>query len=118
MVVVNPYDPPKTVGAVVATGFPWTRVAASSILLFIGFSFLLLVNGQVFTNRIWFLGFLAPSGLLWVRRWRESRRLTLSVLLLHAILMLAIIASLPGRFREQNRFNEKMEEFQTKSRGG
>jgi threonine/homoserine efflux transporter RhtA len=81
--------------------------------LIIGGCFLLLLNGQVFTNTLVFLAFAAVSGMMWIRYVVRSRkdagaRLGVYVLLAHIVVLIAFAAGLPAKYHSQQEFNRKM----------
>ncbi len=85
----------------------------SAVLLSIGGCFLLLLNGQVFTNALIFLGFATASGLLWiryvVRRGEDATsRFGERVLLAHFVVLIAVVVGLPEKYRWQTAFNRKV----------
>jgi hypothetical protein len=82
------------------------------ILLGIGGCFLLLLNGQVFTNTLIFLGFALASSSTWLRaaiRSQQSRnqRLAFYVLFGHVFFIIVFAADMPDKYHWQQRFNEK-----------
>jgi uncharacterized membrane protein YjjP (DUF1212 family) len=110
----NPYESPKSKSGVNAVARPLRPPYVWSVmLLFIGGCFLLLVNGQVFTNTLIFLGFGAVSGIMWIRyvvlaSKSAGARLGLYVLLAHVVVLIAFAAGLPGKYRWQQEFNRKV----------
>jgi hypothetical protein len=98
----------------------------SVILLLVGASFLLLLNGQHFTNRLMLLAFVSASGLLWARyRYRLLARANDAdgvdvagagrfALVVHLILLIALAATLPSTYASQNEFNEGLKRIKTR----
>lgn len=87
-----------------STRYKTSRIVLSCLLLFVGCLFLLLMNGQLFTNQLVFLGFCAASGLLWLGPAREQR-LAQWVIVVHAAVILATLIMLPGSYEFQKKFN-------------
>ena len=113
MASVNPYDPPRTSDSATAERNPWGRAVASAILLLLAACSFLLLNGQSFTNSLWSLGFLAVSTAVWASGERKHRFLVL----IHALLIVAFLTSLPGMYAQQKGFNEGLERHMEKMRG-
>jgi hypothetical protein len=95
-------------------------ILLTGTLLVIGVAFLLLLNGQVFTNTIVFLAFCAASVLLWIRLLfpadrNHHRRLAVVVVLGHLLIMLAFVPGLPGKYESQKKFNSRMERLHDRS---
>ncbi len=86
-------------------------VARSIILWLLGGMLALMLNGQVFTNAVGCLGFIAASAVGW---WRYDRQLLAGrqktvariVLLCHLGVILMGMTSLPEAWRFQQKFNE------------
>jgi hypothetical protein len=110
MQVANPYESPKEVGSPVAPSLPWSRVVVSSVLVFVGTCFLLLLDGQVFTNGLYCLGFLLASALLWAPDWRKHRL----ALLIHGLAFAALLIALPELHGQQKAFNDKVKEVRAR----
>ncbi len=114
----NPYRSPEA-SANGAPGAPRRvvlRFALTALLLMVGVGFLWLLNGQVFTNALIFLGFCTASLVVWIPLAvsspdRGRRPLALLVIGVHVGLMLGIASSLPGRYEWQKEFNAKSESF-------
>jgi hypothetical protein len=92
------------------------------LLLFMGCCFLLLLNGQVFTNALIFLGFGAVSGLLWCRlvlgtKHQGYQRLAFGVIVGHIVVMTALMIGLPAKYRWQQEFNNKVNELRVRTGG-
>jgi len=115
----NPYRSPKTVAdghgdAVVdPMRLPW---AWSGCLLFVGVCFLLLLNGQHFTNGTVFVGAVVASGLLWIwpsvrSRSDDQRRVACYVLAAHVFFAIIFMSGLPQRHRRQQRMNDLRNEL-------
>jgi len=84
-VVARPIRPP----------YVWT-----TLLIFVGGCFLLLLNRQVFTNTLVFLGFTSASGMMWIRYTIRSRQETkgppgIYVLLAHTVVLIGFATGLP-----------------------
>lgn len=110
----NPYVAPST-----TVNTPSPPRLLTGILLLVGTSFLLLLNGQHFTNRLIFLGFTSTSGLVWywyrehaISRDSSAGRLAL---LIHLILLIAFAATLPDAYSRQNAFNNSIKHIKTHS---
>ncbi|HUE72513.1 MAG TPA: hypothetical protein VMP01_16635 [Pirellulaceae bacterium] len=89
-----------------------SRVTLSCLLVLIGSIFLLLMNGQLFTNRLIFLGFCGASALLWL--WpalSREQRLARWIIGVHLVVMLATLVLLPASYEFQKEFNSKMEKL-------
>jgi hypothetical protein len=118
----NPYESPNNESGVNAVARPLRPPYVwSVILLFIGGCCLLLLNGQVFTNTLIFLGFVALSGMMWIRyvvRVSENagRRLGAYVLLAHVVVLIAFAAGLPRKYRGQQEFNRRMNDVIERAR--
>lgn len=120
----NPYQSPKTSegGTDDRTVQPKRLpVWWSGGLLFIGVCNLLLLNGQVFTNTVVFLVFVAISAVLWLPilvRFQDEdhRRIALYVLFAHAVLVVFFATGLPELKRSQERRNEMREELRQRGR--
>ena len=120
MVDENPYVAPTTTGIeTTITDQPSPPRLLTGILLFVGTCFLLLLNGQHFTNRLIFLGFVAVSAFLWYRhRARNHSRDPNAgrfALLIHLILLVAFAATLPDAYSRQNGFNNASKRIKTQS---
>lgn len=110
----NPYKSPRAAGSAPGDrpmNVP-VRVGLSALLALPGILFLLLLNGQVFTNALVFLALWTASLAVWApaairRRAGRRRRLAVYVILGHLAFMLAIGVSLPRRYRWQKAFNAK-----------
>ncbi len=118
MVDEHRYVAPSTVAAETAiTDHPSPPRLLTGILLFVGTCFLLLLNGQHFTNRLIFLGSVAASTLLWYRyRVRNHSRAPNAgrfALLIHLILLVTFAATLPDAYSRQNGFNNRIERIKT-----
>jgi hypothetical protein len=115
----NPYEPSETATQRIATTPRPLRppLVLSGVLLLIGACFLLLLNGQVFTNTLVFLGLCAASALLWIRFVSRSernrlRRLAWYVVFGHIVLIVALVPGLRHKYAWQKGFNAKMESLQ------
>lgn len=89
----------------------------SGILLTVGTLFLLLLNGQHFTNRVIFVAFVASSAFLWFR-FRLSNASNDSVtgripLLIHVAVFVIFSATLPDAYRQQEKFNTRSDRIKT-----
>lgn len=87
--------------------YGWT-----ALLIFIGFSFLCLLNGQVFTNQLVFLGCVAASCVLWIRFIKRSpdpgiELGVLLILMIHVMILVSFSKGLPDLYRWQQRFNDR-----------
>ena len=87
--------------------YRWT-----ALLIFIGLFFLCLLDGQVFTNRLIFLGCVAASGALWIRFIKRSPDPGIQlgvflVLMLHVLILSLFSNGLPDLYRWQKRFNDR-----------
>lgn len=94
-----------------------TPYVLTALLLSIGGCFLLLLNGQVFTNTLVFLACAAVSALLCLPtlltpRSPDRRRLAFYVVIGHVAVILAIAVGLPGLHQKQQRFNDTRNELQ------
>lgn len=93
-----------------STGSSSPPSVLSGILLFIGMCFLLLLNGQQFTNRLIFLGFVSASGFLWFRHRARNHSCDPNAgrfaIAIHLILLIAFAATLPDAYSRQNDFND------------
>ena len=110
----NPYDSPSSASGRNAVS-PATRppYVSTMILIFVGGCFLLLLNGQVFTNTLVFLGFIAVSGTIWMchaiwSRQNTRTRFRLYVLLVHVVVLIAFTFDLPAKYRYQQEFNKRV----------
>lgn len=118
MNTTNPYEPnapaveAEAVEAEAINDASPTRlpIVGSAVFLIAGCVFLLLLNGQVFTNTLIFLGFVATSGLVWLRFLgrpadKDSRRLAFIVIFAHLCVIVAFARDLPVKYRWQDKFN-------------
>lgn len=120
----NPYQSPETSegGTDDRTVRPKRLpVVWSSGLLFLGACNQLLLNGQVFTNTVVFLVFVAISAVLWlpilVRSQDEDhRRIALYVLFAHAVIFVLFATGLPELKRAQQRGNQIRQELRQRGR--
>ncbi len=87
--------------------FPAIRLAASCVLLFLAVCFLLLLNGQTFTNHLVAIMFCAASALLWVPLATKNRPLALWAVLVHVLVIALIAAQLPESYHFQAKVNER-----------
>ena len=90
------------------------RAAASGLLAVASLFFILLLNGQSFTNGMVVLLLCIGSASLWlplVVKQGEHRRLAMIVALGHVVLVVAICAQLPAQYEAQQRFNETMQQL-------
>ncbi|MEM7316662.1 MAG: hypothetical protein AAF497_26310, partial [Planctomycetota bacterium] len=120
MVDENPYVAPSAPAAETEIiDQPSPPRLLTGILLFVGTCFLLLLNGQHFTNRLIFLGFVAASALLWYRHRGRNRSRNPNAgrfaLLIHVILLVAFAATLPDAYSRQNGFNNAIKRIYTHS---
>jgi hypothetical protein len=110
----NPYESSKHESSVNAVARPLRPPYVCSVLfLFTGGCFLLLLNGQLFTNTLIFLGFAAVSGMMWIRYVLRAgknagTRLGVYVLLAHVVVLIVLMAGLPGKYRRKQEFNRRM----------
>ena len=115
----NPYASPTSADTEIAHHSPVILCVVTGILLLVGACFLLLMNGQHFTNRLIFLGFVSASGLLWLRFRVKSRSRDPNAgrfaLLIHLILLVAFAATLPDAYSRQSGFNNVINQFKTQS---
>lgn len=116
----NPYVASSITPVEVAiTDRPSSPRLFSGILLSVGTCFLLLLNGQHFTNRLIFLGFVAASAILWYqhRAHNHSRDANAGrfALLMHVVLLVAFAASLPAAYSQQNVFNKAIDHIKAQS---
>jgi hypothetical protein len=102
--------PPESVGTI-TTGARRLGTPASIVLLIVGTGYLLLLDGQVFTNSLVFLACATASLAIWVSN-RGKPRGTGSLLMiaLHAGIICLVLLALPANFRWQKAFNEKRKE--------
>ena len=114
----NPYRSPRVSpdGAAGAPPRVAPRFVLTGVLLTVGVAFLLLLNGQVFTNALVFLGFCTASLVAWIplvvrSENRGQRRLAFYVIVFHVVLVLGTAPSLPRRYEWQKSFNAKIESF-------
>jgi uncharacterized membrane protein len=89
--------------------------------LFIGGCFLLLLNGQVFTNAIVFLGFAVTSSVLWLpiifrSKHNDHRRIAAWIFLGHLAVMIAFATGLPDKYDWQQKFNNAGNELREPGR--
>ncbi|MFO0914068.1 MAG: hypothetical protein U0795_14005 [Pirellulales bacterium] len=82
----------------------------------IGVVFLLLLNGQIFTNAVVFLCLCLMSCLLWISvgaqlPQRGDRRIVRYVVLGHIAIIVAVSLTLPGRYQWQAGFNARVEQL-------
>jgi hypothetical protein len=119
MHAANPYQSPESSSHdVTDTGARPIRPPYmwSGILLVIGVCFLLLLNGQFFTNTLVFLGLVVLSTILWApvlvrARQNDYRRLALYVIFGHLVLIVFFATGLPEYHRRQQRFNNMRNEL-------
>ena len=115
----NPYVAPSSAAESNAITDPPPRLL-SGILLFVGTCFLLLLNGQHFTNRLVFLGLVAVSAFLWYRFRSRARAHDPNAgrfaLLIHLILFLAFAVTLPDAYSRQSNFNNAINRLKPQSR--
>ena len=115
----NPYSSPSTTGVTSVILDPSAPRAISGGLLFAGTLFLLLMNGQHFTNRVIFLGFVAASTFLWyrfrVRARSQNPKAGRFALIVHLILLAAFAATLPDAYSQQTSFNKAIEAIKSQS---
>ena len=115
MPLKNPYESPTAVasgGAVPRATKP--PFVISIVLWVFGVFFLLLLNGQHFTNGLVFLGAIVVSGVLWTRyfvRSNNRHRLATYALLFHLVIAVAVTTVLPKRYRRQQQFNNRINEL-------
>lgn len=84
----------------------------SALLIFIGLLFLCLLNGQVFTNRIVFLGCVTASTLLWgcfINRSLapDHERSARLIVIIHGLILGAFSSGLSDLYHWQQRFNDR-----------
>ena len=120
MVAPKPYVAPSTPAAEAEIiDQPSPPRLLTGILLFVGTIFLLLLNGQHFTNRLIFLGFVVASALLWYQHRARTRSRDPNAgrfaLLIHLILLIAFAATLPDAYSRQNGFNNAIKRIKTQS---
>ncbi len=120
----NPYESPHCESGVKAVSCPaHPPYVASVILWLLGVFMLLLLNGQVFSNALVFLGLVAMSAIMWgrllIRRNRSiQRRLAVCVLIAHFVVLFIVAIVLPSRFRQQQEHNRTVERAVERLRGG
>lgn len=116
MVDANPYVAPSKTALKDEPSPPRLLTAA---LLFVGTYFLLLLNGQHFTNRLIFLGFVTASAFLWYRyRSRVHSRDSNTgrfALVIHLILLVAFAATLPDAYSRQDDFNKAIKRIKNQT---
>jgi hypothetical protein len=111
----NPYESPAApvppgIAKVPAARRQLFGTLTSSLLVLIGTGFALLLNGQVFTNSLVFLGCCAASLAIWLSKPKPRGTGTLFVILLHVALIGLAILCLPGNYQWQKNFNRKRTE--------
>lgn len=115
----NPYVAPSSAESNTITGPSSPPRIFCGILWFVGTCFLLLLNGQPFTNRLVFLALVAVSAILWYRfkcrAHAHNPNAGRFALLIHLILFVAIAATLPGAYTHQNNFNNAMNRIKSQS---
>ena len=115
---INPFVSQVVDEEVPVPRVPMSRLVMSSLLLFIGGMSLLLLNGQVFTNSLVFLGLCMLSGLIWlplaVRR-RPWHLLGCCVVAVHVAILLGVLCYLPSAYKFERAFDAKMEQIRAKS---
>ena len=99
---------------------PRRSIVFSSLLLFIGVVFLLLLDGQVFTNALVFLGLCTISSVLWLplrvpTACKQHRRWVFYVLLGHLLVIIAFATGLRDRYHRQKTFNAAAERLRNQS---
>jgi hypothetical protein len=123
MTSVNPHASPKATTSKFWKTPPPTRLAflVSGILLAFGVFFLLLLDGQVFTNTLVFLWLCTASCLVWVGmlpvlRGKDRERLATYVILAHVVLIAAFSLTLPAKSAWQRGFNNRARETREPTR--
>jgi hypothetical protein len=83
--------------------------SVSAVLYVTGVAFLLLLNGQYFTNGVCALISMVFSLAAWLRATEtfKGRVFSMSMLLLYVVSITFIVAMLPSWFHEQKRFNQR-----------
>ena len=114
----NPFRAPLTahVTAVRHSATPfWPVAIVSSVLVCIAVAFELLLNGQVYTNRLISIGLFGISAMLWllILMTANSTRkvLTSLILVLHIALLTTLIMGLSNAHDAQIEFNAKTEKL-------
>lgn len=101
--------PSSTAAGTAIADAPKAPRVLTAILLLVGTCFLLLLNGQHFTNRIVFLASVAASALLWIRyrtrAYSYDSNAGKFALVIHLILLIAFAATLPDAYWGQQDFN-------------
>ena len=94
------------------------RILASVVLWMIGIVFLLLLNGQVFTNTLVFIGCVAASAVCWLPLMFDVdvRRRAAALIALHVFLLSIAVGFLPGNYQAQTRWNDGVRRFLEKRR--
>lgn len=115
----NPYSSPPAIREASVASLPSAPRGISGGLLLVGALFLLLLNGQHFTNRLIFLGFVAASAFLWyrfrVRARSQAPNAGRLALIVHLILLVAFAATLPDAYSRQSSFNNTIERLKMRS---
>ncbi len=94
------------------------RTPTRIVLIVIGVGFLLLLNGQIFTNRLLFISCWTTSLILGLRATKTSNQTTLGrifslVLIQLQVLLIALTTlTLPKAYRFERNFNQHVEEVQ------
>jgi hypothetical protein len=110
----NPYQPPLTVNhGRRATLWQRWRTPTSVLLMLIGTFFLLLLNGQVFTNSLIFLFCWITSLGIWLTRPNQKPRKIGAVLLiaLHLLLIGYVLLGLRASYEWQTKFNQRINQM-------
>ena len=110
----NPYQPPLTVDQSARTAIRqrW-RTPTSVLLMVIGTMFLLLLNGQEFTNSIVFLVCWVTSLGIWLMKPAQRPRKIGVVLLigLHVVMIGFVLSGLRASSERQMKFNQRMNQM-------
>ena len=94
------------------------RTPTRIVLIVIGVGFLLLLNGQIFTNRLLFISCWTTSLILGLRATKTSNQTTLGrifslvLIQLQELLIALTTLTLPKAYRFERNFNQQVEEVQ------
>lgn len=110
----NPYQSPSTTnhGRRTPTWHRW-RTPTSVLLMVIATMFLLLLNGQEFTNSIVFLGCWITSLAIWLTKaTQKPRKIGLVLPIgLHVVMIAFVVSGLRGSYERQVKFNQRMNQI-------
>ena len=87
--------------------FSTARFCVSGLLLLVAVCFLLLLNGQQFTNSLVAAAICVFSALLWAPLAVKNRQVALWVVLIHVLIVAVIVSRLPESYRLQERLNNR-----------